>query len=353
MFRKASGLVAAGADVPRLGDQFQVAQGRVLCDGRQQRRAGVKATCAPPQSGGQIEAKSIEAGPLRPCPQAIHGEAHDVRAVQRQNIAAAGIVDIARRVFRIQPVIAGIVEAAQAQGRAKFIALSGMVQHHIQQHLDARRLQRRHRRADFRPAAGGEARIGGHQGDGIIAPDIGQPERGQVALVDPGAGGHDFQRGDAEPGKMRHRRWRAQPGKSAAKRRRHIGMGQRKAAHMRFIDAGLRPCNARACGRQRLVARNDRAFGHEGCAVAGVERRRGFARRIAKHRCMQQKRPVERQRMRVDQQLVGVEPVPRCGIKRAMGAKTIAVSGFQARYMAMENLATAFRQIHARGLMLA
>ena len=119
-------------------------------------------------------------------------------------------------VVGVEPVIAGIIEAAHGQGGAKRITFAGMVQHHIQQYFNACRLQSRYRRADFRPAAGSKARIRRTESDGVVTPDVGQAERGQMALVNPRHGRQQFQRGNAKAQKMVDNDLAAKPRKRAA-----------------------------------------------------------------------------------------------------------------------------------------
>ena len=64
-----AGLIAAGANIPWLGNQLQPAQQRVLGNGRQQRRGGIKAGIAARQCGREIKAEAIQPRPLRPCAQ--------------------------------------------------------------------------------------------------------------------------------------------------------------------------------------------------------------------------------------------------------------------------------------------
>ena len=69
-------------------------------------------------------------------------------------------------------------------------------------------------------AAGAEARVGRHEGDRVVAPGVGEPERRQVALVDPGGDRHQLDRVDAEAGEVVEDRRVGERGDGAAQRPR-------------------------------------------------------------------------------------------------------------------------------------
>ena len=91
-------MVAAGADVPGFGDELPVPQHRVLRDGREQRCRGIEAVVAPDQCGGEVETEAVDAGGERLMAERVHGQAQRGGTIQCQRVAAAGVVDVARRV---------------------------------------------------------------------------------------------------------------------------------------------------------------------------------------------------------------------------------------------------------------
>ncbi len=92
--------MSAGADVPRFADQLAVAQQRVLRNRLQQRRRGIEAVLAAAKSRREIETKPIDAGHLNVITKNIHGQTQHGRAIKRERVAAAGVVDIARGIAR-------------------------------------------------------------------------------------------------------------------------------------------------------------------------------------------------------------------------------------------------------------
>ncbi len=152
------------------------AQGRVLRDRGEKRMRWIKASLASSQNARQIVAETVDAGSDGACAQRFEGEPQNLRPLQRQYVAAAGLVFVDRRIPRLETVEADVIEAAQGEGRAKRIALAGMVQDYVEDDGDAGGLQRLDGVAHLRPAAGSKPWVGSKHGDRIIAPVIGQPQ---------------------------------------------------------------------------------------------------------------------------------------------------------------------------------
>ena len=277
-------LVAAGADVPGLGDELQPPQHGILRDGGDDGGVGVEARAAAAQHGHEVEPEAVDAAVPRPAAQRIEHQPHGGGALGVEDVAAAGVVDVAARVGGVEPVVGRVVEAAQAQRRAVLVALARVVVDDIEQHLDAGFVQGRRGVAHLGPAAGRQARVGRQQGDGVVAPGVGEAERPEVPLVGPGHGGHQLDRGDAQRLEVRDAGRRGQPGEGAAEMLRHAGVQLREATHVQFEDAGPLP-GGRAAPRQGGVGPADDRLRHGGAAVAPV----GFARSRGgvEHRVMQ------------------------------------------------------------------
>src|SRR3546814_16071326 len=76
------------------------------------------------ERGAEIETEAIDVEFLHPVTQRIHRHADHRRMAEVDGIAAAGIVDVVARCIRQQPVISGIVEAAERQRRPEFAAFA-------------------------------------------------------------------------------------------------------------------------------------------------------------------------------------------------------------------------------------
>ena len=132
--------------------------------------------------------------------EAVEDEPAGGGVVAGQRVAGAGVVDEAA-VGRVAEVGAG-VEAAQGEGGAVDVALAGVVEDDVEEGADAGIAERGDGGGEFRDAAGAEPGVGGEEGDGVVAPAVGEAERAEVALVDPGGDRHELDGVDAEPCQM-------------------------------------------------------------------------------------------------------------------------------------------------------
>ena len=347
---EAAHLVAARADVPGFGDELQAAQHRVLPDGGDDGGVRVEALAAPAQHRHQIEPEAVDAAEPRPGAQRVEHQPHHGGVVGIEDVAAAGIVDVAAAIAGIEPVVGRVVEAAERQGGAEFVALARVVVDDVEQHLEPGLVQGRHGLAHFGPAARGEARLGRQQGHGVVAPEIGEAERPEMALVGPGHGGHDLERRDAERAEMRDRGRGGQAREGAADLLGHARVQLREAPHVDLGDAGPLPGGRARPGRRVLGRRHD-GLRHGGGTVAPVGL--GTAGGAVEHGLVEHERPVERHRVGVDEQLGVVEAVPVPRLPRAARPQPVAGAGRHAGDEAVEDLAGALRQDEARLLDLA
>ena len=75
--REVADLVAAGADVPRLGDQLHLADHRVLLHHLEERGQPVHVVELPGQRGGEVEAEAVDVHLGDPVAQRIHDQLED------------------------------------------------------------------------------------------------------------------------------------------------------------------------------------------------------------------------------------------------------------------------------------
>src|SRR5664279_1756862 len=111
-----------------------------------------------------------------------------------------------------QPVVGGVVDPAERQGRAEVIAFRGVVVDDVEDDLDAGRVQRFHHRLEFLhllPAVPerGVGVVRGEKSDRVAAPVVRQSLVPQCAVLNELMHRHQFHRGDAQPGEVvDHRR---------------------------------------------------------------------------------------------------------------------------------------------------
>ena len=119
---------------------------------------------------------------------------------QVDRVAGAGVVDVVARIGR-KPVVGGIVDALEGQGRPEFVAFGGVVVDHVEDDLDAGIVQMGHHLLEL---GEGEIEVGriaagrSEEADRVVAPVVLQALLGQVAVVDEGVDRQQLDGGDAE-----------------------------------------------------------------------------------------------------------------------------------------------------------
>ena len=190
--------VAARADVPGLGDEAGFGEHGIGGEGLKERGLWIETRVASAKRRAEIETKAVETAMNHPALERADRHLNDQRAVKREAIAGARIVDVELRIVWVQPEPGAIVEPAEGQRRAGLVALAVVVEDDVENGFDAGCVQRVGRGADLLPAARSKARIGRAEHHRVVAPCVGQAERRQVALVDERISRHDLDRGDAE-----------------------------------------------------------------------------------------------------------------------------------------------------------
>ncbi len=201
--REVADLVAALADVPRLGDELHLADDRVLLDEVEERRQLVDVVQLAGQGGGQVEAEAVDVHLVHPVAQAVHDQLQHVRVAHVEAVAGAGVVDVAARVVGVEPVVGRVVDALERQRRALVVALGGVVVDDVEDHLDAGVVQGLHHLAELLHllaplAVAGVVVVRREVGDRVVAPVVAQAQLVQAAVVDELVHRHQLDRGDAE-----------------------------------------------------------------------------------------------------------------------------------------------------------
>ena len=106
-----------------------------------------------------------------------------------KRVAAAGEVHVVAAVFGRQPVIGGVVDAAERERRAQLVSFGRVVVDHVENHLDAGRVQVADHRLELahrveRRGRRGVAVLGGEEAQRVVAPVVHQPAVDQVPVVD-------------------------------------------------------------------------------------------------------------------------------------------------------------------------
>ena len=110
---KCADLIAAEAEVPRLGDQLHRGQHGILPDRGEEGAVAVETVRSARQCGGEIEPEAIDVTNLDPVAQRIHHHLQHARMLKVDRAAAAGEIVVEPRIVRLKPVVGGVVDAAE------------------------------------------------------------------------------------------------------------------------------------------------------------------------------------------------------------------------------------------------
>ena len=258
--------IAFRPEIPRFGDHLGLRQDRIGGERLEQRRLLVEAPVATADRNREIETKAVEAAERHPAPERRERHGDDRRAIEREAIAAAGVVDVAPRIVGQEAEIGGVVEAAKRQGRPQLVALAVVVEHDVEHDFEAGGVQGVGRGAHLGPAARRKTRVGRAEHDRVVAPGVRQAERRKVALVDEDVDRHDLDRGDAEAFEMFDHRRMGEAGEGSARFGRDVLAQAGQAAQVGLVDDRLRPRDALAPRLARRRRERNR-LGSVGAAV--------------------------------------------------------------------------------------
>ena len=288
--REVADLVAAGPDVPRLGDQLGLADHRVLLDQVEEHRQPVDVVELAGEGGREVEPEAVDVHLGDPVPQRVHDQLKGVRVAHVQRVAGARVVHVVPLVVFDEAVVGGVVDAAHRQRGAHVVALGRVVVDDVEDHLDARVVQVADHRLELlhlaaRPAVRLRVGVvGGQERDGVVAPVVREALLLQVVVGDELVHRHELHRGDAQVLQVldHHRVRQARVG--AAQLLGDAGVLDGEALDVRLVDHGLVVGDARVAVAAPVEERvDDHGLRHERRRV-GVAALVRAAERVAEHR---------------------------------------------------------------------
>jgi hypothetical protein len=139
------------------------------------------------EGGGEVEAEAVHVHLKDPVAQAVHDQLEGAGMGHVERVAAPRVVHAVAGAVREQPVVRGVVDAAEGQGRSQMIALRRVVVHDVEDDLDARLVEGLDHGLELghllaRAVGGGEARVGGKKSDGVVSPVVREPALHQVPV---------------------------------------------------------------------------------------------------------------------------------------------------------------------------
>ena len=125
----------------------------------------------------QVEAEPVHVHLGHPVAQAVHQQLEDEWLPHVQAVSGARIVRVEALVVLHQAVIGRIVDASERQCGAHLVAFRGVVVDHVEDHLDARFVQRPHHGLELLHLTAGiraraVLRVGREEADRVVTPVI-------------------------------------------------------------------------------------------------------------------------------------------------------------------------------------
>ena len=316
--RKLAEAIAEGADIPGFGDQPHPRQHGIRQHGLEEGAHGIEFPRLPRQSDREIEAETIHLHLGDPVAQGIEHQSQAVGVIQIDTVATAGHVGVTVIVRAMGPglegVVTRVVEPFERQHGAIGTGFGGVVVDHIQYHLEPGTVQLAHHGLELGHCLSRAiTRLRGEEGNGVVAPVVGQPKLFQPRLRHEGGHRHQLHRGDPQRQQVFDHQRMADAEVGAPQRLGHPGMLTGEALDVGLVEHDPLGRDARLADPLPVegIVHHHR-LGHHGRAVPLIEV------------VIPTGRPAERPGIGVDQQLVGVEQHALLG--RAMDPVTVTLT---------------------------
>ena len=353
--REPADLVAAHADVPRLGDQLDRGEHRVLGHGVEEARTLGVFAADPGERGRQIETEAVDPHLVDPVAERIHDHAQDMTVAQLERVAAAREVVVVPLLAFHEVVVRAVVDAAERERRAELAAFGGVVVDHIEDDLDAGVVHDLREGLDLAQAAAADIlRMRRKEADRVVAPIVLEPALDQMAVVHEGMDRHELDRGDAEVAQVLDHGGSRESAERAACRLVHLRVPHREAAHVHLVDDALvRRPRRRPLGAPGEGGVDHHRLGEIAGAVTIVERQIGvrIAEPVGKEGVVPLERSTQQLGVGVEQQLVGIEAMPGIRLVGPVHAIAVVLARPQVGKIAVPDLVRHLRQRDPIGLL--
>ena len=287
-----------------------------------------------------------------PIAQRVHDQLQRVRVADVEAVPGAGVVGVVTLVVAFEPVVGLVVDAAHRQGGAQVVAFGGVVVDDVEDDLDACRVQSPHHPLELlhllaQLAGRGVGVLRCEEGDRVVAPVVRQPFLLQRRVVDELVHRHELDRRHADPlevlddDRMRDRAVRP------ADLLRNVRMPLGEALHVRLVDDGLGVGRLRLPVARPVEERVDHDALHHRLRGVVVVARVGIAEVVAEHRLAPLDLAIDGLGVRVEQQLVRVEPLPVLGIVGPVHAVAVALPGLHGRQVRVPDVRVDVAQLDA------
>ena len=138
-----------------------------------------------------------------PVPQRIHDELQGVGGAHVERVARSGGVEVVLLGVFDEPVVGGVVEAAESQSGAHVVALGRVVVDDVHDDFDVRLMEGLDHGLELvdlaaEPVGGSVAVVGGEEADGVVSPIVREALGLQRRVVDELVAGHELDGRDAQ-----------------------------------------------------------------------------------------------------------------------------------------------------------
>ncbi len=242
-----------------------------------------------------------------------------------ERVAAAREIHVVTRVG-CQPVIARVIDAPEREGWPELVSLGGVVVDDVENDLDARGVQRADHRLEFpqrsfRAGVGCITRVGGEEAQGIVAPVVDPALLRQEAVIHVVMGREQFHGSHPEVEQMLDRSLRGQTRVGPAELLGHVFHPLGETLDMKLVDECFLPGSQRrtvvAPGESGVDDGRQRS---KPGAVSFIQRQVGLRviELIREQRVIPLQITADHLGIRIQQELLGVEPVPLLRLERTM-----------------------------------
>ncbi len=351
-------LVAAFADVPGLGDKFDVGEDGVLVDGVEEAGEAADVVKLAGEGGGEIETEAVDVHLGDPVAERVHEQLKHLRIADVEGVAGAGVVHVVPGIVLDEAVVGGVADAFEAEGGAALIALAGVVVNDVEDDLDAGGMEVLDHLLELGDltAAVAHGAVAGHRGEeakGVVAPVVGEALVDEVAGVDEVMDGEELDGGDAELLEVVDAGRMGEAGVGAAEVLGHVGIALGEAFDVYLVDDGVGERNlGRAVVAPVEVVIDDDGFGDAGgvVLVAALEIVAGL-HLVGEHGAVPVDLAADGLGVGIDEELGGVEAVAFLGLPRAVDAEAVALAGADVAEEAVPDEGGALAQVDAVGLL--
>jgi hypothetical protein len=138
----------------------------------EERRQPVHRVLLARQRRRKVEAEAVHVHLLHPVAQRVVDQLDDLRVARVQRVARPRVVHVEAGIVLHQAVVGRVVDPLERERGAQVVPLGGVVVHHVQDHLDAGRVQPPHHLLEL-----------AHLAAAVAAPGVARVRRKKLSVL--------------------------------------------------------------------------------------------------------------------------------------------------------------------------